>query len=80
MINTASFDCIIQWISNYGEEELAYSELFYDWNDKPYTKETLAQAKEEGGSAQAFFVNDVQTTIEAYQEVEDRYQRLTFME
>ena len=80
MINIAFFDCIIQCISNYVEEELAYAELFYDWNDKPYTKETLAQAKEEGGSAQAFFVNDVQTTIEEYLKMEDRYQRLTFME
>ncbi|MBD5453428.1 MAG: WG repeat-containing protein [Lachnospiraceae bacterium] len=80
MLNIASFEHLTQWISNYSEETLAHAELFYDGDDEPYTKETLAQAKEEEGSAQTFFVNGVQTTIEEYLKMEDRYQRLTFME
>lgn len=80
MTSIASFGYITQVISNYSDEELAHAELLYDEEDKPYTKETLAQADKERDSAQQYLVNGVQTTIEEYQQMRDRYQILFCVE
>lgn len=75
----ASFDWITQPILNYSDEELLeHAELFYDGEDNPYTKVTIAQAEE--GTAQKYSVNEVQSTREEYQEMSDRYQILFYVE
>lgn len=75
----ASFDWIVQPMGNYSDEELLENaELFYDEDDIPYTKERMEQ--EEGGRAQRYSVNEVQTTMEEYQKIRERYQILHFVE
>lgn len=75
----ASFDWIVQPIGNYSNEELLeHAELFYDEDGIPYTKEKIEQ--EEGGRAQRYSVNEVQTTMEEYQKIWERYQKLNFVE
>ena len=74
MASIASFGHMNQAIGNYRTEELEHAELVYDQENRPYTKEMLEQV--EGGSVQIYSVNDVQTTIEEYQEMRGRYQIL----
>ncbi len=78
MKNTVSFGYITQPISFYSEEELEHAELIYDNEDKPYTKEKIAQAENE--RVQKYSVNGVQTTIEEYQKMMERYQILSYVE
>lgn len=78
MTQAVSFEYIAQSIMDYSEEELEHAELLYDWEDKPYTKERLAEAENE--SALKYSVNGIQTTIEEYQEIRDRYQILHYVE
>ncbi len=78
----ASFEYVAQSSMHYSNEELEklmQAGLIYSADDKPYTKEILEQA--EGGQITLiYFVNDGQTTIEKYQEMEDRYEMIPFME
>ena len=74
----ASFKYIVQPVSYYSDEQLAHAELVYDEEDKPYTKEMIEQAGSEK-HAWIYYVNGEQTTIEKYQELEDRYEMISFM-
>ncbi len=77
----ASFEYICQSSMRFSNEELeklAQAGLIYGVDDEPYTKEMFEQA--EGGEITLiYFVNDGQTTIEKYQEMEDRYEMISFM-
>lgn len=77
--NIASFERISQAILNYRNEELLeHAELFYDEENNPYTREAIEQVN--GRIATKYSVNDVQTTMEEYQEMSDRYQILFYVE
>lgn len=66
-----------QVAANYSEEELLENAgLFYDVEDNPFTEETILDA----GAVIEYSVNGVQTTVEAYERMIERYQRLSFVE
>lgn len=75
----ASFEWICQPISYFSEEQLAHAELVYDGDGEPYTEEMIAEA-ENGKPATIYLMNDVQTAVEAYQEMAERYQEISFLE
>lgn len=72
MTRIASYGWMAQPISYYSEEELEHAELVYGQEGMPYTKEMIEQAEQEE-IVQVYSVNGVQTTIETYQEMKDRY-------
>ena len=78
----ASLEYMAQSSMHYSNEELEklmQAGLIYSADDKPYTKEMYEQA-ESGEITLIYFVNDGQTTVEKYQEMEDRYRILSFAE
>ena len=74
MTSIASFEWMTQPLAYFSDEELGHAELVYDNEGKPYTKEIIEQAEKE--IAQIYWVNRVQTTVEEYQEMTDRYQMI----
>lgn len=78
----ASFEYMLQssmHFSNEELEELVQAGLIYGVDDKPYTKEMFEQV-ESGEITLIYFVNDEQAAIEKYQEMEDRYRILFYVE
>lgn len=77
MTRIASFDWICQPMSYFGEGQLAHAELVYNGDGEPYTEEMIAEPENEN-IVWIYSVNGEQTTIEAYDEMVERYQMLSF--
>lgn len=75
MTRSASFGSLTQPIAYFSNEELEHAEMVYDGEDKPYTKERIAQAGDEE-IVQTYSTNGAQVTIEEYQEMRERYQMI----
>ncbi|MCM1386833.1 MAG: WG repeat-containing protein [Bacillus sp. (in: Bacteria)] len=78
IVKIASLECFILSLSDFDEEELSQPELVYNLDGEPFTKEGIEQA-ESGTMAVVHYINDNQTTIEKYQEMDDRYRMIIFL-
>lgn len=66
-----SFSCCEQSMMNYEEEELLDNAgLFYDYEDVPYTEETIMEA----AYVTEYSIDDRQVPVERYRKTSERYQ------